>query len=102
MGYEVNPWMMTPFAGLLAVVALAPLFFASWWARHYPKVAFGLGAATLVYYLAALPKAAVQTVGHTAHEYFSFIALIGSLFVVSGGIHITVKGEATPLENVAF
>ena len=37
-----------------------------------------------------------------AHEYVSFIALIGSLFVVSGGIHINVKGEATPLKNVLF
>jgi len=102
MGYEVNPWMMTPFGALLAVIALGPLFFPGWWARHYPKVAFGLGAATLIYYVAVLPKEAGQTVGHTAHEYVSFIALIGSLFVVSGGLHITVKGEATPLENVVL
>jgi len=26
----------------------------------------------------------------------------GSLFVVSGGIHINVKGDATPLGNVVF
>ena len=102
MGYSVNPWMILPFGLLLGVIALAPLVFAGWWARHYPKVSFGLGAVTLAYYLAFLPKAAVQTVGHTAHEYFSFIALIGSLFVVSGGIHITVKGAATPWENVVF
>jgi Na+/H+ antiporter NhaD/arsenite permease-like protein len=37
-----------------------------------------------------------------AHEYVSFIALIGSLYVVSGGIHIRVKGEATPLVNTVF
>ena len=102
MGYQVNPWMMAPFGALLAIIALGPLFFSGWWARHYPKVSFGLGAVTLIYYLGFLPKAAAQTVGHTAHEYFSFIALIGSLFVVSGGIHITVKGGATPMENVAF
>jgi hypothetical protein len=82
MGYEVNPWMMTPFGALLAMIALGPLLFADWWARHYPKVSFGLGAVILVYYLAVLPKPAGQTVGHTAHEYLSFIALIGSLFVV--------------------
>jgi Na+/H+ antiporter NhaD/arsenite permease-like protein len=39
---------------------------------------------------------------HTAIEYVSFIALIGSLFIVSGGIHINVKGEATPHVNVLF
>src|SRR5213594_3706917 len=102
MGYSVNPWMILPFGLLLGVIALAPLFFAGWWARQYPKVSFGLGAVALFYYLAFFPNAALQTVGHTAHEYFSFIALIGSLFVVSGGIHITVKGEATPLINTAY
>jgi Na+/H+ antiporter NhaD/arsenite permease-like protein len=39
---------------------------------------------------------------HTLHEYVSFIILIGSLFVVAGGIHLSVKGESTPLVNVAF
>ena len=89
-----NPWMIVPFGVLLAAIALAPLGFPSWWGRHYPKVAFALGAVTLAYYLLGL-RAFVR-VAHTAHEYVSFIALIGALFVVSGGIHITVKGEATP------
>src|SRR5688500_291190 len=39
---------------------------------------------------------------HVAHEYISFIALIGSLFVVAGGIHIDVKGEAKPWVNCLF
>lgn len=42
------------------------------------------------------------SLGRTAHEYVSFIALVGSLFIVSGGIRITVKGEATPAANVLF
>src|SRR5690606_5933308 len=67
----------------------------------YPQVAIGLGALVVVYYLLRVPGGAHTTL-HTAHEYFSFISLIGSLFVVSGGIHITVKGEATPGGNVAF
>lgn len=103
MGTEAvtpNPWMIVPFGVLLAAIALAPLFFADWWGRHYPKVAVSLGAVTLGYYLFGLH--AQERVIHTAHEYVSFIALIGSLFVVSGGIHLTVKGEATPAENVRF
>jgi Na+/H+ antiporter NhaD/arsenite permease-like protein len=94
--------MILPFGVLLALIALAPLFFAGWWARHYPKVALGLGAITLIYYLFFLPGAARHTVQHTAEEYFSFIALIGALFVVAGGIHIRVQGEATPYMNVLF
>jgi len=95
-----NPWMMVPFGVLLGTIALAPLVAGKWWQKHYPKVAFGLGAITLGYYLFGLQ--AHGRVLEVAHEYVSFIALIGSLFVVSGGIHITVKGEATPLANVLF
>src|SRR5262245_51653390 len=94
--------MILPFGLLLTLIALAPLFFPDWWLKHYPKVAFALAAVTLSYYLFALPNAAKGTVMHTAKEYVSFIALVGSLFIVSGGIHITVKGEATPRANVAF
>jgi Na+/H+ antiporter NhaD/arsenite permease-like protein len=64
------------------------------------KVTLGLAAITLVYYIAILH--AHEHVLDTGMEYISFICLIGSLFVVSGGIHINVKGEATPLVNVVF
>src|SRR5581483_11896466 len=96
----VNPWMMLPFGILLALIALAPLLFSNWWLRHYPKVACCLALITLAYYFFGLR--ASGRVWHTAHEYLSFIALIGSLFIVSGGIHINVKGEATPFVNVLF
>ncbi|MHB8523478.1 MAG: sodium:proton antiporter [Limisphaerales bacterium] len=97
---QPNPWTVAPFVALLAAIALAPLCFGNWWSRHYPKVVVGLSAVTLVYYLAGLQVP--ERVFATAVEYLSFICLIGSLFVVSGGIHINVKGEATPAVNVLF
>jgi Na+/H+ antiporter NhaD/arsenite permease-like protein len=102
MGYTPQLWMALPFVVLLTLIALGPLFFERWWLKHYPKVCFGLGAITVAYYLFALPAPATHKVVHTGVEYISFITLIGSLFVVSGGIHINVKGEATPLANVTF
>jgi Na+/H+ antiporter NhaD/arsenite permease-like protein len=95
-----NPWMILPFVLLLGTIALAPLLAGNWWGRHYAKVALALGAMTLAYYLVGLH--AQERVLHTAQEYFQFIALIGSLYVVAGGIHIGVKGEATPATNVVF
>ncbi|MSU33889.1 MAG: sodium:proton antiporter [Pedosphaera sp.] len=92
--------MITPFAALLGLIALGPLFFAAWWAKHYPKVALILGGLTTFYYV--FYRQDSHTVLHTGHEYVSFIALIGSLYVVSGGIHINVRGEATPLANTIF
>lgn len=97
---QPTPWMIVPFVLLLGSIALGPLVHASAWNRHYAKIALGLGAFTLCYYLFGLHAA--SRVISVAHEYFSFIVLIGSLFVVSGGIHLTVKGDATPWENVRF
>jgi Na+/H+ antiporter NhaD/arsenite permease-like protein len=95
-----NPWMILPFAMLLVSMAAAPVLAPKWWHKYYPAVASGFGAITLVYYFFGLH--ASERVLHTAHEYLSFVALVGSLFVVSGGIHIVVKGGATPLANVIF
>jgi len=94
--------MILPFIALLALIAVGPMFFPKWWARNYPKVTLALATVTLSYYLFFLPPPARETVQHTAMDYLGFIALIGSLYVVSGGIHINVKGEATPGENVRF
>jgi len=95
-----NLLMLLPFTLLLGAMALGPVLAASWWVRHYTKVSLSLGTLILAYYLLGLH--ASTRVAHMAHEYASFIALVGSLFVVSGGIHINVKGRATPLANVAF
>ena len=92
--------MVIPFLALLIAIATGPLFFPHWWLRHYPKLAIGLGSVTIAYYIFGLHAA--PRVLHTAQEYVSFITLIGSLFVVSGGIHIHVKDESTPLANTLF
>lgn len=95
-----NPWMILPFALLLGAMAVAPVCAPQWWLRHYAKVALGLGAITAGYYLLVLHDA--HSLWDTTHEYISFIALVGSLFVISGGIHIGIKGEGTPVTNVVF
>ncbi len=97
---EVSLWMVLPFVVMLLSIALGPLLAAPWWHHHYPKVAISLGLITTGFYFFIFRNA--EPILHIAHEYLSFIALIGSLFVVAGGIHIVVKGEARPLANVLF
>jgi len=94
--------MILPFALWLALIALVPHYFSQWWTRHYAKLALLFSGATIGYYFFALPPEASHTALHTAHDYFSFIVLIGSLYVVSGGIHITVEGKGGPWLNVCF
>ena len=95
-----HPILIVPFALLLGAMALAPVAAPRWWAKHYPKVALGLGAITAGIYFFILRDTA--SLGHAAHEYISFVALVGSLFVVAGGIQIQLPGGATPLANVGF
>ena len=97
---DPHPAMILPFAVLLLSIAVMPFIHKHWWEHHYPKVAAGLGLITVIYYIAVLKSGSRML--HVAHEYISFIALIGSLFVVSGGIHIRVKGEAKPWINCLF
>ena len=94
------PVLMVPFVLLLAAMALAPALAPGWWSRHYPKVALGLGAITAGVCLGL--EHGPAKLGHAVHEYVSFIALIGSLYVVAGGIRIEVPSQATPLTNGLF
>lgn len=92
--------LMAPFVLLLGAMALAPVLAHKWWSKHYPKVALGLGAITACIYLFVLRDFA--SLGRAVHEYISFITLVGSLYIVAGGIHLRVPAGATPLANVVF
>lgn len=91
---------VSPFLLLLGTIALAPLVKKHWWEKNYPFVSLSLGALVISHYLFGLKD--THRLLHTGMEYVSFITLIGSLFIVAGGIHIKVKGEAKPLENCVF
>jgi Na+/H+ antiporter NhaD/arsenite permease-like protein len=97
---ELSYLLVAPFIILLGSIAIAPLFFPDWWGKHYSKVSLSLGAAVVAYYLLVMNSH--EAVLHSAEEYFSFIVLIGSLYIVSGGIHISTKDLTNPLENTAI
>ena len=90
--------MMIPFGLLLLAIAVMPFVSKRWWEKFYPHLSLSLGAITVVYYIAFLGNP--DRMFHSGMEYLSFIILIGSLFVVSGGIHIRIKGKSTPVTNV--
>jgi Na+/H+ antiporter NhaD/arsenite permease-like protein len=100
----ISPVALFPFGLLLLLIATMPLTsprVKHLWDRFYPAVSLGLAAIVATYYLACLPAGGLA-LAHTISDYVSFICLIGALFVVAGGIHLQVKGEATPLANCAF
>ena len=98
---DPTPWMMLPFAAMLLCIALLPIFLKHHWERHYHRISIGLGLISVGYYVFALH--APGRLLDVAHDYLSFIALIGSLYVVAGGIHIRVSGgESKPWMNCVF
>lgn len=92
--------LIIPFVLLLALIAVGPLFFHHFWTKYYPVIALALGAVVVLYYIFVLHNP--HKVLHTAQEYISFIALLGSLFVASGGIAIQIDKKSTPLLNTIF
>jgi len=94
----VSGLLVIPFALLLASIAIVPFINRHWWEHNYPKVAFGLGALMVLYYIFVLGN--MPRLLLTFYEYVSFITLIGALFIVSGGIHLKIPGKSAPYENV--
>lgn len=97
---NVSPFMIIPFAALLSAIALMPFINKHFWEHNYHLISYGLGAIVVLYYIFGL--GAAHKVLETAYEYVSFICLIGSLFIVTGGIVIKLKNEGNPFINSAI
>ena len=102
-GAGLSLFWVLPFAGILGSLAILPTLAPHFWHRNYGLVALFWGLAFLA------PFAAVFGAGAAFHEfvhvlvleYIPFIALIGALFVIAGGIHIGGDLRGTPAMNSA-
>jgi Na+/H+ antiporter NhaD/arsenite permease-like protein len=93
-------WWIAPFAAMLLAIAILPLAAPAFWESNLRKLGVSalLGLPVLVLYAWQRPEA----LAHAATDYLSFIVLLGSLFVISGGIVVTGDIEARPSVNTAF
>jgi Na+/H+ antiporter NhaD/arsenite permease-like protein len=96
---EPNIFSVLPFIFLLFSIALFPFIAPKFWHENYHIISLGLGLITAVYYL-LITKG--WNIMHSLQEYVMFISLLSSLYVVSGGILINIKGLATPKRNVVL
>lgn len=86
-----------PFVLMLACIAIMPFVNKHWWEKYYPVLVVLLaGVASWPYFVGHAP---IGRWVEGMSDYVSFIILLGSLFVVSGGIVIKVQRKATPLMN---
>ena len=101
---ELPLWTVLPFAGLLLCIAILPLLAPHFWEHNRNKgvVAALFALPVAVYLVAAHGEAGVHQLLEKGVEYLDFILLLGSLFVVSGGIVVRGSLSGTPLLNTAL
>jgi Na+/H+ antiporter NhaD/arsenite permease-like protein len=106
-GLDLPLWSVTPFVVLLLCVALLPLLAGHWWHRNRNKgcLAAALALPTALYLIIvqlATGQHTLELLADKMLEYVSFIILLGSLYMVSGGIVLRGDLPARPLTNTAL
>ena len=97
---EPNWLIMLPFGILLLAIAFGPLIAQHHWERHYHTLCIALAAVVCFYHLFVV-NAATRVI-HAGTDYVTFMVVVGSFFVVSGGIHLRAKAPSRPLRNTLF
>jgi Na+/H+ antiporter NhaD/arsenite permease-like protein len=97
---EIPLIICLPFVTLLLLIAIMPLALPHFWEKNRNKaiVATIVSVPVLIFLLANSPEKLL----HSAEEYISFILLLASLFIISGGILVKGDLKATPVVNTIF
>ena len=109
---EMPYYMVIPFVLMLLSIAVFPLVREHWWEKNRNKliVSAVLGVPMLGYLLyraftegEAANHFFIHKIEHAVvFDYVPFIILLGSLFVISGGIMLRGDLKATPRVNATF
>jgi Na+/H+ antiporter NhaD/arsenite permease-like protein len=86
---------------MLLAVAVFPLAAEHWWEHNRNKLIVSV-ALSLPVLLYLLFHHGADRIPRAVEEYFAFIVLLGSLFVISGGILVEGDLRATPRVNTGF
>src|SRR5690348_16711036 len=99
LGNLLQLWSVIPFAAMLGCIAVLPIVAGHFWENNRNKAILSLllGLPVAVW-TASLDKAALA---HTAGEYFAFVILLGTLFVIASGIVVRGTLAGTPGLNTA-
>jgi Na+/H+ antiporter NhaD/arsenite permease-like protein len=104
LGTRLPLFSVVPFAVLLGSIALLPMLAGHWWESNAnkSKVAafFSLPLAVLLVF--HFGRTGLEALAQQMFEYVSLMTLLGSLFVVCGGIFVEGSPAGTPLVNTAI
>ena len=100
--HSVSVWLLIPFIIMLLAIAIAPLVAGKTWEKNSTKLAFVL--------LLSIPTSIIliscglgdELVHQLFYDYIPFIILLCALFVVTGGIKLSISSVATPTVNTTM
>ncbi len=100
-GHILNLWWGVPFIGVLFSIAFCPLLIPRVWNHHYGKIVNSWAVLLLIFYLTYFDKKNVSlTLLHSLLlHYVPFILLLGTLFILSGGLWIKARFKGNPIKN---
>jgi Na+/H+ antiporter NhaD/arsenite permease-like protein len=95
---------VTPFVGLLVMIAIAPILTPLLWQRHYGKIAAGWSLFTVaaIAAKAGIAVAVAAVLQEVLADYLSFIVMLFALYVAAGGILVTGNLHGSPLGNAGM
>ncbi len=100
---SLSPLWILPFAGILLCIAVVPMVNAHFWEHNLWWVSLGVFALPMSLALVFVMGEALRHLAfEKALEYVSFIMLLASLFIISGGILVRGNMHGTPATNARF
>src|SRR5881296_3299471 len=93
-------WSLIPFLLMLVSIAVLPMAVPEWWDSNRNKTILSLAFSVPV--LAVVLPCEARLMLHSVLDYFSFLILLASLFVIAGGIYVKGEFAGTPLVNTVF
>ena len=100
--YNIELYLLIPFVVMLLSIAIMPLIASRFWGKNFNKLLFVL----VISIPTAIMLSRAGLGDHLKHQmlydYIPFVALLASLYVVTGGIHIHYTTTPRPIVNAAI
>jgi Na+/H+ antiporter NhaD/arsenite permease-like protein len=99
LGHSLPGWSVAPFVLLLLAIALLPLLAHRWWESNRNKALVGavLAIPFAVWLVRTFGDEGAHALRHFLLDYVAFLALLGALYVIAGGIHVRGSLAGSPL-----
>ena len=100
--YNIEPYLLIPFAVMLLSIAILPLVAPRFWGKNTNKLLFVLVVAVPTAIMLSRAGLGENLRHQMLYDYIPFITLLAALYVVTGGIHIHYTTTPTPTVNAAI